>query len=156
VSNDCTFNHTKQPVEVTVAGYAKLPENSYAHLLRAVATVGPISISVDASQFHDYESGVFSGCDANPNIDINHAVQLVGYGTDPKQGDYWLVRNSWGTGYGEDGYLRVKRESNSTCKADITPHDGNACAGYDAPVTCCGQCGILYDSAYPLGVKVVG
>jgi len=124
--------------------------------LKAVATVGPISISVDASSFHDYESGIFTGCDANEHVDIDHAVQLVGYGTDPVHGDYWLVRNSWGTGYGENGYIRVKRESDPTCKTDITPLDGNSCAGYDAPVQTCGQCGILYDSAYPLGVEVVG
>ena len=42
-------------------------------------------------------------------------VQLVGYGTDSKDGDYWIVRNSWGTEWGEDGYIRLKRESNTQC-----------------------------------------
>ncbi len=50
---------------------------------------------LDATNFGDYEEGVFSGCDATKNVDINHAVVLVGYGTDEKYGDYWLVRNSW-------------------------------------------------------------
>lgn len=49
--------------EVTVDGYLKLPINSYEHLLHAVATKGPIAISVDASKWHDYEEGVYSGCD---------------------------------------------------------------------------------------------
>lgn len=49
------------------------------------------------------------------NIDINHAVVLMGYGTDIKGGDYWLIRNSWGEKYGEKGYIRVKRESVTTC-----------------------------------------
>lgn len=49
--------------EVTVDGYLKLPVNSYEHLLHAIATVGPIAISVDASKWHDYEEGVYSGCD---------------------------------------------------------------------------------------------
>ena len=42
-------------------------------------------------------------------------VQLVGYGTDSKDGDYWIVRNSWGTEWGEDGYIRLKRESETQC-----------------------------------------
>ena len=42
-------------------------------------------------------------------------VQLVGYGTDSKDGDYWIVRNSWGTKWGEDGYIRLKRESETKC-----------------------------------------
>ena len=48
-----------------------------APLLNAVATVGPIAISVDASAWSAYESGVFDGC-SSTNIDIDHAVQLVG------------------------------------------------------------------------------
>ncbi len=41
---------------------------------------------------------------------INHAVQLVGYGTDDDLGDYWLVRNSWADDWGEDGFIRLRRE----------------------------------------------
>lgn len=113
-----------------IDGYVKLPENSYKHLLKTIATVGPVVASVDASQFHDYESGVFSGCEESENLDINHAITLLGYGTDAEHGDFWLIRNSWGTRYGEKGYIRVKRESNSTCKTDITPLDGNGCVGF--------------------------
>ena len=43
------------------------------------------------------------------------AVQLVGYGTDPKDGDYWLVRNSWGPFWGEDGYIKLKKTDNVEC-----------------------------------------
>ncbi len=65
-------------------------------------------INVDASAWSAYETGVFNSCNqANPDID--HVVQLVGYGTDPSQGDYWLVRNSWNTMWGESGYIRLKR-----------------------------------------------
>merc|ERR1712098_708583 len=45
--------------------------------------------------------GIYTGCDFSSNIDLNHAVQLVGYGTDAELGDYWLGRNSWGSGWGE-------------------------------------------------------
>ncbi len=47
-----------------------------------------------ATNWHDYEEGIYDGCDYNSNIDINHVVVLVGYGSD-SNGDYWLVRNSW-------------------------------------------------------------
>ena len=45
--------------------------------------------------FLQYTGGVFAGCDYDQDIDINHVVQLVGYGTDLDLGDYWLIRNSW-------------------------------------------------------------
>ena len=53
---------------------------------------------------------MFDSCSYDANIGINHAVQLVGYGTDDDLGDYWLVRNSWGEEWGEDGYIRLRRE----------------------------------------------
>jgi cathepsin L len=55
---------------------------------------------------------------------VNHVVVLVGYGTDETLGDFWLIRNSWGTGYGENGYIRLARESEVVCGIDHTPLDG--------------------------------
>ena len=51
--------------------------------MNAVANIGPLAIAVDASTWHNYESGVFNGCSYTENIDVNHVVVLVGYGTDP-------------------------------------------------------------------------
>lgn len=62
-------------------------------------------------------------------MDMNHAVTLVGYGTDPELGDYWIVRNHWGTTWGEDGYIRIKRDSVPQCGIDSTPGHGSACVG---------------------------
>lgn len=45
----------------------------------------------------NYSSGVYDGCDVREEITINHGVSLVGYGTDEKLGDYWIIRNHWGT-----------------------------------------------------------
>jgi len=75
--------------------------------MNALANIGPVAISVDASSFSDYNSGIFSGCDFNKNIDLDHAVVAVGYGTDEKLGDYFIVRNSWTSSWGEEGYIRV-------------------------------------------------
>jgi len=41
---------------------------------------------------------------------MNHAVTLVGYGSDEALGDYWIIRNHWNTKWGENGYMRIKRE----------------------------------------------
>ncbi len=134
-----------------ISGYVKLPENNYHALMYAVATKGPIAVSVDASTWSSYKSGIFNGCNQT-NPDINHAVVLVGYGEDSGQ-KYWLVRNSWSASWGESGYIRLARFDNEAeiCGSDITPQDGTACDGQTQPVKVCGTCGILYDSAYPIG-----
>ena len=61
--------------------------------MNAIATVGPLAVNVQADVWKAYSAGVFSGCTNKSNIDINHVVQLVGYGTDSSLGDYWLVRS---------------------------------------------------------------
>jgi len=118
--------------------------------MNAIATVGPIAISVDASSWGAYESGIFDGCNlASPDID--HAVVLVGYGEE-NGSNYWLVRNSWSPAWGERGYIRVARTDaeETKCGTDTTPQDGIACAGDTAPEKVCGTCGVIFDSAYPI------
>ncbi len=107
-------------IVANISNYVVLPSNEATPLLDAVATVGPLAIAVDASAWDIYDSGVFDGCDAN-DIDLDHAVQLVGYGTDTQ--DYWLVRNSWSSGWGEDGYIRILRGSATSpkCGTDSSP-----------------------------------
>ncbi|EGD80812.1 hypothetical protein PTSG_11722 [Salpingoeca rosetta] len=143
----CSFDKSKSAVNVT--GYVKLPANQYEPLMEAVANKGPISISVEAIHWKNYESGIFNGCNQT-NPDIDHVVQLVGYGTDNGQG-YWLVRNSWTPHFGEGGYIRLLRASNEgqRCGIDVKPQDGSGCKGGPPTVKACGTCGILFDSVYP-------
>jgi len=68
----------------------------------------PVSVAIEADQsaFQLYKSGVLTGtCGAN----LDHGVLAVGYGTDSKYGDYYKVKNSWGTSWGEQGYIRLAR-----------------------------------------------
>jgi len=147
-----TCNESAHVKVATVGGCVKLPENDYSSLMTAVATIGPIAISVDASRWSSYSKGIYNGCDTERDYDIDHAVQLVGYGTESGV-DYWIVRNSWGPNWGEAGYIRLLRHSDGDkskwCKQDVTPADGSGCDGGPASVTVCGECGIWYDNSYP-------
>ena len=153
VESECAINPTAVP-KAQISGYTQLAENNYEELMNAVAQTGPIAVSVDASKWSAYDSGIFDGCNQD-KPDINHAVVLVGYGTDNGQ-DYWLVRNSWSASWGEAGYIRLARTASegTRCGTDTTPQDGTACEGDDEPVTVCGTCGVLYDSAYPIGANI--
>jgi len=149
---NCQFNTSTTLPIAKLTGYTVLSSNVYAPLLAAVANKGPIAISVDASAWSSYESGVFNGCNQT-NPDIDHEVQLVGYGTDERLGDYWLVRNSWSPLWGEYGYIRIHRTEATQCGVDLNPSDGTGCKNGPATVVVCGTCGILYDSAYPIIAK---
>lgn len=153
-TEDCV--HEPSMSEVSLTGYNTLPANNHDAVMTHLAEVGPLSIAVDASTWHSYTGGVFDGCSFDENISINHGVQLVGYGSDfSPMGvyDYWLIRNSWGPAWGEDGYIRLARTSQ--CGVNSTPMDGTACVngpGTDQQ-TVCGMCGMLLDATYPIGVK---
>jgi len=132
-----------------VGKYVNLPPNEQDPVVNYIGTSGPLAISVEASSWSNYETGVFNGCNQT-NPDLDHAVMLVGYGNDPQLGDYWLVRNSWSPQWGEDGYIRLLRQTQVTCGTDINPSDGDGCTGGPPTVTVCGTCGILYDTVYPV------
>lgn len=138
------------PVGYNTGGYVKLPVNDYTALMTAVATKGPVSISVAASNMQFYGGGILGDCN---DFVMNHAVQLVGYGSENGK-DYWLVRNSWGS-WGEVGYIRVQRhgEGQEPCGTDGNPKDGEACDGDKTKPTYCGECGILSSSSYPVGLS---
>jgi len=152
----CDYSPDAMDTVASLRGYETLPRNDYAAVMNHLATVGPLSVAVDASRWSFYSGGVFEGCDYSKNIEINHAVQLVGYGTDAKDGDYWIVRNSWGKFWGEDGFIRLRRESETQCGTDNTPLMGTGCVndGNDV-LTVCGQCAVLFDVCYPIGVGYV-
>ncbi|KAL4432910.1 hypothetical protein ABPG74_014424 [Tetrahymena malaccensis] len=76
--------------------------------LQSALNSSPVSIVVDASTWGHYRSGIYNGCNQT-HIQLNHAVLAVGYDS---QGN-WIVKNSWGTGWGEQGYIRLA--PNNTC-----------------------------------------
>ncbi|KAF8790646.1 procathepsin L-like [Argiope bruennichi] len=106
----CHFR--QQNVGATMTGYVDIPENDEEALKKAVATVGPVSVAINAkgSGFMFYRSGIYDVSQCDPQ-NLNHGVLVVGYGTENGK-DYWIVKNSWGTGWGEDGYVKMARNKN--------------------------------------------
>ncbi|CAH0720283.1 unnamed protein product, partial [Brenthis ino] len=112
--NKCRYNSTDS--EVGDVGISYIPKGNEAELMMAVATIGPIAVAIDANHesFKGYTSDVYyeKNCSSKR---LNHAVLVVGYGRDERHGDYWLVKNSYGRDWGEDGYMRLARNRGNHC-----------------------------------------
>lgn len=139
-----------------LTGWQKLQPNAYMPLIVALYTRGPAAVTIAGSSLSFYESGIFDCQDpftSHSDWIINHAVTLIGYGTDEDSGKkYWLVQNSWGPDWGEGGMVRILRhdDEEAHCGVDSDPQAGSACDGEIEPVTVCGTCGILSDSVLPI------
>ncbi|XP_065332688.1 procathepsin L-like [Cloeon dipterum] len=111
----CRFNASN--IGATDTGFVDIEEGNEDKLKEAVATIGPVSVGIDAftHSFLDYSEGVYYEPLCIKFL-LNHAVLAVGYGTDEKTGmDYWIVKNSWGTTWGEKGYIRMARNKDNNC-----------------------------------------
>jgi len=131
-------------------GWERLPENAYEPLLRAVVEQGPVAVALSASGWFSYSGGIYDSCVKDAVID--HAVTLTGFGEDEKAGQlFWLIENSWGSSWGEKGYIKLLRTDgeNEYCGIDHQPQIGTGCEGGPKEVRVCGHCGILYDASLP-------
>jgi cathepsin L len=85
--------------------------------LQAKVFLGPTSVAIDASQssFQFYSSGVYSDPNCS-STQLDHGVSAAGWGVDQASGNaYWLVKNSWGTGWGQQGWIWMARNDNNMC-----------------------------------------
>lgn len=105
---DSCFADWNGPVSVKSVNHVK--SYSESQLMAAIAQ-GPVSVTIDAEEtvFHAYTGGIISGPACGSSLD--HAVVAVGYGTDPATGmNYYMIRNSWGSAWGDNGYVKFARE----------------------------------------------
>ncbi|VFQ87675.1 unnamed protein product [Cuscuta campestris] len=121
----CDSSKMNTPI-VTIDGHENIPENDENALMKAVANQ-PVSVAIDASgsDLQFYSEGVFNG---QCGTELDHGVAIVGYGATHDGTKYWIVKNSWGTGWGEQGYVRMER-------------------GVHAEE---GLCGIAIEASYPI------
>ena len=115
---------TKADVTARVTGWYFVSQGaaSESNITAALPKIGPVSIGMDAlhAKMKQYTGGIAQPVCAKGSV-LNHALLLVGYGTENGV-DYWKVKNSWGTGWGEDGYYRVVRGKNACGIAEDVTH----------------------------------
>jgi len=121
---DGTCN-TSVTAAATITGFTDVASGSESALVNAVA-IGPVSVAIEADQacFQFYTSGILNDPSCGTNLD--HGVLAVGYS---QSGGYWIVKNSWGTSWGMNGYVEIAM-------------------GMD-------ECGINTEPSYPTGANTV-
>jgi len=90
----------------SITGYEAFEEVSEAKLMQLVAQQ-PITVAIMSNQFYFkyYKSGIMTG---HCGDELDHAVLLVGYGVEDGV-PYWKIKNSWGTAWGDEGYIKIER-----------------------------------------------
>jgi C1A family cysteine protease len=102
ISGSCKLS-SKTELSVTLSKYYTVTDED--DMQDYVLGTGPLSACMAASSWTSYKSGVVSSCDD----DVDHCVQITGVDTDS---GYWIIRNSWGTSWGNSGYIYLKTGEN--------------------------------------------
>jgi C1A family cysteine protease len=111
-SQTCPSAATNAP-KTKFSGWHRVACSDENAIKTAIMTYGVVDAAIDATaaNFQTYTSGVYTdtktACSGSPceNTTTDHAISLVGWGTDPTYGDYWIMRNSWGSSWGIGGYM---------------------------------------------------
>lgn len=116
VGGTCQFS--KDKVAGSISSWECLPQSDEKNMAAYVSTHGPLSIAINAGPMQFYLGGVANPLFCSPS-GLDHGVAIVGYGTEGSK-DYWIIKNSWGTGWDEKGYYRIVR-GHGKCGLDQFP-----------------------------------
>jgi cathepsin F len=108
----CKFDKSKSALKVT--GFHFSPSEDEETIKQMLYSTGPLSVALNADVLQFYNGGIidYDANECDPQ-GLNHGVAIVGYGSD-NGNDYWIVKNSWGSRWGEKGYFRIAR-GKGTC-----------------------------------------
>jgi Cysteine protease len=111
---NCKYDAGKA-VKIGMKGYTDINEGDEKDLASKCAQYGPVAVAIDASNwsFQLYSSGIYDE-PACSSTQLDHGVGVVGYGSEGSK-NYWIIRNSWGTSWGEEGYMRMIKDKNNRC-----------------------------------------
>ena len=115
----CAYNKSSATA-VDVSAYKFVSASNVSQMKAALATQ-PLAVSIEADKyvFQSYKSGVLNSTKCGTSLD--HAVLTVGWGTESGQ-DYWLVKNSWNTTWGDQGYIKLAIvDGNGICGVQMEP-----------------------------------
>ncbi|XP_068093354.1 procathepsin L [Hyperolius riggenbachi] len=113
---DCKFDPAN--IAANDTGFVDIESGNEKHLMTAVASVGPISVAIDAGHesFQFYERGIYYEPQCSSS-ELDHGVLVVGYGREGTDDGkkYWIVKNSWSTKWGDKGYIKIAKDKKNHC-----------------------------------------
>lgn len=153
-SDDNDDDDSEAKSRITISGFVHLPLNKADAVMQALVCVGPVVVAASASSWFAYSGGILTCGKGSSSLTVDHAILMVGFGKQ-RHDHYWKIRNSWGSDFGEDGFIRLRRHPNGEpCGKDLDMQKGVGCRDDPKVGTVCGECGVLSDTAYPVGAKV--
>lgn len=128
-SNKCNNSGCSNVKNTNIINFVDIEINSDSAMMSAIS-IGPVAVAIEADQklFQFYSSGIFT---ATCGTNLDHGVGLVGYAN-----DYWILRNSWGTSWGSNGYMLLGKGIDPTTETLYNKGQG--------------QCGVLLQGSYPI------
>jgi cathepsin L len=110
----CSYN--KSNIGAIIKSVVNITKYNMTELVNAIGTIGPISVAIDASDpaFQFYSGGIYTSKVCSPD-NLDHAVLAIGYGFTSNKSKYFIIKNSWGMDWGEEGFMYFNRDIDNMC-----------------------------------------